>query len=66
MSHTMTIWRTQVRFIGAGTIGVSAIRTLAKLSGPVVGGLVATLRASSASASTDPSTAICRRVGSCG
>lgn len=54
VSHTMTIWRTQVRFIGAGTIGVSAIWTLAKLSGPVVGGLVGTLRASRASASTDP------------
>jgi len=53
-SHTMTIWRTQVRFIGAGTIGVSAIWTLAKLAGPVVGGLVSTLRASGASASSDP------------
>ncbi|HUR19284.1 MAG TPA: oligopeptide transporter, OPT family [Vicinamibacterales bacterium] len=53
-SHTMTIWRTQVRFIGAGTIGVSAIWTLAKLAGPVVGGLVSTLRASGASASGDP------------
>jgi putative OPT family oligopeptide transporter len=50
----MTIWRTQVRFIGAGTIGVSAIWTLAKLAGPVVGGLVSTLRASGASASGDP------------
>ena len=53
-SHTMTIWRTQVRFIGAGTIGVAAIWTLAKLSGPVVGGLVSTLRASGASATSDP------------
>ncbi len=53
-SHTMTIWRTQVRFIGAGTIGVSAIWTLAKLARPVVGGLVSTLRASGASASGDP------------
>jgi putative OPT family oligopeptide transporter len=53
-SHTMTIWRTQVRFIGAGTIAVSAIWTLAKLSGPVVGGLVSTLRSSKASATGDP------------
>ena len=37
--NTMMIWRTQVRFIGAGTIGVSAIFTLATLAKPVVGGL---------------------------
>lgn len=49
-AHTLTIWRTQVRFIGAGAIGVSAIWTLAKLAGPVVGGLVSTLRASNATA----------------
>ena len=42
-AHTMTIWRTQVRFIGAGTIGVAAIYTLATLAKPVVGGLVSTL-----------------------
>jgi putative OPT family oligopeptide transporter len=53
-SHAMTIWRTQVRFIGAGTIAVSAIWTLAKLSGPVIGGLVSTLRASNAAATSDP------------
>ena len=53
-SHTMTIWRTQVRFIGAGTIAVSAIWTLAKLAGPVVGGLVSTLKASNTSATADP------------
>jgi putative OPT family oligopeptide transporter len=47
------IWRTQVRFIGAGTIAVSAIWTLAKLAGPVVSGLVSTLRASEATASAD-------------
>ena len=40
-------------FIGAGTIGVSAIWTLAKLAKPVVGGLIGTLRASSAAASGD-------------
>src|SRR6188474_2781860 len=44
-AHTLTIWRTQVRFIGAGAIAVSALWTLAKLSGPVVGGLVSTLKA---------------------
>jgi putative OPT family oligopeptide transporter len=52
-AHTLTIWRTQVRFIGAGAIGVSAIWTLAKLAGPVVGGLVSTLRASNAKATGD-------------
>ncbi len=33
------IWTSKVRFIGAGTIGISAIWTLAKLAGPVWGGL---------------------------
>jgi putative OPT family oligopeptide transporter len=45
-SNTMTIWRTQVRFIGAGAIGVSAMFTLAMLAKPVIGGLISTLRAS--------------------
>ncbi len=52
-SNTMTIWRTQVRFIGAGAIGVSAIFTLATLARPVVAGLVSTLRASHAAATGD-------------
>ena len=52
-THTLAIWRTQVRFIGAGAIGVSSIYTLAKLAGPVVGGLVSTLRASNAKATGD-------------
>lgn len=47
-AHTMTIWRTQVRFIGAGAIGVAAIYTLARLARPVVAGLAATLMASRA------------------
>ena len=45
-AHTTAIWRTQVRFIGAGTIGVAALYTLARLAKPVVGGLVSTLAAS--------------------
>jgi putative OPT family oligopeptide transporter len=52
-AHTLTIWRTQVRFIGAGAIGVSSIYTLARLTRPVVGGLVSTLRASNAKATGD-------------
>ncbi len=47
-AHTTTIWRTQVRFIGAGTIAVAAIYTLGRLAKPVVGGLVSTLAASRA------------------
>ena len=47
-AHTITIWRTQVRFIGAGAIAVAAIYTLARLAKPVVGGLVSTLAASRA------------------
>ena len=45
-THTINIWRTQVRFIGAGAIAVAAIYTLARLAKPVVGGLVSTLAAS--------------------
>jgi putative OPT family oligopeptide transporter len=52
-SHTIGIWRTQVRFIGAGAIAVSAIYTLARLAKPVVGGLMATLAASKATATGD-------------
>jgi putative OPT family oligopeptide transporter len=51
--HTTTIWRTQVRFIGAGTIAVAAIYTLARLAKPVMGGLVSTLAASRAVATGD-------------
>lgn len=49
-AHTLAIWRTQVRFIGAGAIAVAAIYTLATLAKPVVGGLVSTLAASRAAA----------------
>jgi putative OPT family oligopeptide transporter len=45
-AHTLSIWRTQVRFIGAGAIAIAAIYTLATLAKPVVGGLVSTLAAS--------------------
>src|SRR5881396_2627304 len=53
VAHANDIWRHQVRFIGAGTIGVSAIWTLAKLAKPVVGGLVMAVSSSRASASSD-------------
>jgi putative OPT family oligopeptide transporter len=45
-AHTIAIWRTQVRFIGAGAIAIAAIFTLAKLAKPVIGGLVSTLASS--------------------
>src|SRR4051794_8468864 len=51
--HTMAIWRTQVRFLGAGVIAVAAIYTLARLTRPVVGGLVSTLAASRATERED-------------
>jgi len=52
-AHANDIWSHQVRFIGAGTIGVSAIWTLATLAKPVVGGLVSTLASSRATATGD-------------
>ncbi|MGH8114984.1 MAG: OPT family oligopeptide transporter, partial [Rhodanobacteraceae bacterium] len=41
-------WKYAVRFIGAGTIGVAAIWTLAKLVKPLVNGLAGAMRASRA------------------
>jgi putative OPT family oligopeptide transporter len=52
-AHTTTIWRTQVRFIGAGAIGIASIYTLATLAKPVIGGLVSTLAASRVKAIKD-------------
>jgi putative OPT family oligopeptide transporter len=43
--HTLTVWRTEVRFIGAGAIGVAAVYTLAMLAKPVLAGLANTLTA---------------------
>jgi putative OPT family oligopeptide transporter len=51
--HTTTIWRMQVRFIGAGAIAIASIYTLARLAKPVVGGLVSTLAASRAEQADD-------------
>ncbi len=41
-------WGTKVRFIGAGTIGVAAIWTLAKLVKPVISGLTSAMASSRA------------------
>ena len=40
-----TVWSREVRFMGAGVIGVAAIWTLIKLAGPLVGGLTSALAA---------------------
>jgi putative OPT family oligopeptide transporter len=45
-----SVWSHDVRFIGAGTIGVAAIWTLLKLAGPVVSGVIGTITASRARA----------------
>jgi len=52
-AHTLGIWRTQVRFIGAGAIAIAAIYTLARLAKPVVGGLISTLASSRATERED-------------
>jgi putative OPT family oligopeptide transporter len=41
----MQAWATQVRFIGAGTIGIAALWSLIRLAKPVYDGIVATARA---------------------
>jgi putative OPT family oligopeptide transporter len=48
------VWNHQVRFVGAGTIMVASLWTLAKLFRPVYGGLLATLAASRARRADDP------------
>jgi putative OPT family oligopeptide transporter len=50
------VWNHQVRFIGAGTIMVASLWTLARLLKPVYGGLLATLAASRARRASDPET----------
>jgi putative OPT family oligopeptide transporter len=44
-SVAVDVWRHQVRFIGAGTIGIAAIWTLGKLASPVTRGLQSALAA---------------------
>jgi len=44
----LTVWKTQVRYIGAGAIGVAAIWTLIRLAKPVLGGLQSAVAASRA------------------
>jgi putative OPT family oligopeptide transporter len=52
-AHTAEIWRTQVRFIGAGAIGVAAIYSLLRLGRPVLMGLAQTLAARRADTTDD-------------
>lgn len=40
-----TVWRREVRLMGAGVIGVAAIWTLIKLAGPLISGLTSALAA---------------------
>jgi len=47
------VFRNQVRFIGAGTIGVAALWTLFKIIGPIVGGIRSAMAASRARAGGD-------------
>jgi len=46
-----TVWSREVRFMGAGVIGVAAIWTLIKLAGPLIGGLTSALAANTRRAS---------------
>ena len=44
VSYAMTMWKTKVRFIGVGTIGIAAIWTLLILMKPMVQGMVHSFR----------------------
>lgn len=46
--HALTVWKTEVRFMGAGVIGAAAIWTLGKLALPIWSGLVSAFEASKA------------------
>ena len=43
--HALSVWKTDVRLIGAGAIGAAAIVTLASLAGPVLKGLKSAMEA---------------------
>ncbi len=45
IDFAMTIWKTKVRFIGVGTIGIAAIWTLLVLMKPMVQGMMQSFRA---------------------
>jgi len=47
-THAMTVWKTEVRFMGAGVIGAAAIWTLGKLAAPIWSGLVSSFEAGKA------------------
>ncbi len=46
--HALTVWKTEVRFMGAGVIGAAAIWTLGKLALPIWSGLMSAFEASKA------------------
>lgn len=48
-----TVFRADIRFFGAGMIGVSAVWTLLKIIGPVIGGIRAALAASASARAGD-------------
>ncbi|MGR4864158.1 OPT family oligopeptide transporter [Caulobacter sp. LARHSG274] len=47
-THALTVWKTEVRFMGAGVIGAAAIWTLGKLALPIWSGLMSAFEASKA------------------
>jgi putative OPT family oligopeptide transporter len=48
-----TVWRTQVRFIGAGAMGVAALWSLVRTLRPILAGLAQTARATISAEDTD-------------
>jgi putative OPT family oligopeptide transporter len=47
-THALTVWKTEVRFMGAGVIGAAAIWTLGKLALPIWAGLMSAFEANKA------------------
>ena len=50
IKFSSTVWKTKVRFIGAGTIGVAAIWTLLTLIKPIIEGIKLSIKSMTASA----------------
>lgn len=53
-AHVMSLWTSQVRFIGAGAMAVAAIWTLLRLAGPLISGFARTAAAARNISRTGP------------
>lgn len=60
--HALSVWKTDVRLIGAGAIGAAAIVTLASLAGPVLKGLKSAMEAGRRAQDADAEIPVLNRI----